>query len=109
MIIYKMPKTYKGVQARKMARTNRMRKAFNALKANVRKNTVALRNTVEGKQMYRETSQTLANNTFQEIEILDGLAQGVADTATGSTTATDRDWETFVYLLQYFSMLLCFF
>lgn len=83
-----MPKTYKGVQARKMARRNRLSKAFSALKANVAKNSAMLRNTVEGKQMYRETSQTLADNTFQELEVLDGLAQGIADTATGSTAST---------------------
>ena len=38
-----MPKTYKGVQARKMARRNRLSKAFSALKANVAKNSALLR------------------------------------------------------------------
>ena len=82
-------RTYKGVQARKMARRNRLGKAFNALKQNVKKNTMLLKNTVEGKQIYKSDEQvSLALNTFTKFSIMDGLAQGVADTGTGATVST---------------------
>lgn len=64
------------------------RNAFNALKANVKKNTQMLKQTIEGKQIYVETSQPLVDNTFTHVNILDGLAQGVADTGSGSTVET---------------------
>ena len=85
-----MPKkTYKGVQARKMARRSRMSKAFNALKQNVKKNTMLLKNTVEGKQIYIESSHELSNGfESSPTNLLDGLAQGVADTGTGATVST---------------------
>jgi hypothetical protein len=69
-------------------RRKKLSRAFSKLKADVKKNSMMLKNTVEDKQMYRETSQTLADNSFNELEVLDGLAQGIADTATGSTAST---------------------
>lgn len=65
-----------------------LRKAFNALKKNVKKNTMLLKNTVESKQIYRSNITPLSENQFDEIEVLDGLAQGVADTGTGATVST---------------------
>ncbi len=76
-------------KANKHARRSRLGKAFNALKANVKKNTMLLKNTVEGKQIYRDDeSVALTLDSFSKFDVLDGLAQGVADTGTGSTTAT---------------------
>ena len=66
-----------------------LRKAFNALKKNVKKNTALLKNTVEGKQIYRGASQVgITLNSFNKYDVLDGLAQGVADTGTGATAST---------------------
>lgn len=81
-----MPRKY--YKAAKMARKSRLSKAFNALKSQVSKNTATLKQTVEDKQTYIETSQSLPDNSFTHIDAFSGLAQGVADTGTGTTTAT---------------------
>ena len=76
-------------RATKHARRSRLGKAFNALKANVKKNTMLLKNTVEGKQIYIESSHELSNGfESSPTNLLDGLAQGVADTGTGATVST---------------------
>lgn len=75
-------------QARQMGKKARLKNAFAALKANVQKNSKMLKNTIEGKQIYRETSSSLADNTFTYYNILDGLAPGVADTGSGATVET---------------------
>ena len=68
---------------------NRKQSAFNKLKKNVQKNTKMLKNTVEGKQIYIETSHSLSDGfETTPTNLMDGLAQGVADTGTGSTVST---------------------
>jgi len=74
-----------GGRYRKVARKSTM--SFSLMKQ-VKKNTKLLKNTIEGKQIYRETSQALVDNTFLHVDVLDGLAQGVADTGSGSSVST---------------------
>lgn len=76
-------------EGKTFADTKRMSKAFKALKKNVQKNTMLLKNTVEGKQIYRENEGVaIGLNSFNKYDVLDGLAQGVADTGSGATVAT---------------------
>ncbi len=66
----------------------KLKKQLRALKADVLKNTRMLNQTIEAKQIYRSNITPLAENQFDIIEVLDGLAQGVADTGTGATVST---------------------
>ncbi len=77
----------KFTRARKHAERKTMQKAFNALKAQVAKNTSTLEKTVEGKQIYVENSDVLPANSFVTIDLMDGLAQGVADTGSGGSVS----------------------
>lgn len=62
---------------------------YNQLQKQVQQNTAQLKQTVEGKQIYRSAAgSAILLNTFNEYQIMDGLAQGVADIGTGATTAT---------------------
>lgn len=56
--------------------------------AQVRKNTALLRKTIEAKQIYIAGSAVLSQGDFYKVTVIDGLAQGVADTGTGSTVST---------------------
>ncbi len=62
-------------------------KAMRKLKAQVKANTKMLKQTVEAKQIYITNSNVLEDDDTFEQEMLDGLAQGVADTGTGSTVS----------------------
>lgn len=81
-----MPRKY--MKAAKMARKSRLSKAFNALKSQVSKNTATLKQTVEAKQIYIASSDVLSDGDFFKVSLLDGLAQGIADTGTGATVET---------------------
>ncbi len=62
---------------------------YNQLQKQVAQNTAQLKQTVEGKQIYRSAAaQAILLNSFNKYEILDGLAQGVADVGTGATVST---------------------
>ena len=78
--------------AQYMARLKRRRyRAKSRLAVQVKKNTQLLRKTVEGKQIYINTSGDLddtATNNIKVINLIDGLAQGVADTGTGSSVSS---------------------
>ena len=75
-----------------MARLKRRRyRAKSRLAVQVKKNTDLLRKTIEGKQIYIQTSGDLDDtntNNIKVINLIDGLAQGVADTGTGSAVST---------------------
>ncbi len=80
---------YQKKVANFVSRKKRLSTAFNALKKNVKKNTMMLKKTVESKQIYVENSTSIPQGpSFTHIQLLDGLAQGVADTGSGGTTAT---------------------
>ncbi len=61
--------------------------AMKKLKAKVKKNTALLKNTIEGKQIYRSGQPTLTSSSFLKLDIMDGLARGVADTGDGSSVS----------------------
>lgn len=75
-----------------MARLKRRRyRAKSRLAVQVKKNTQLLRKTIEGKQLYITTGGDLddtSTNNIKVLNLIDGLAQGVADTGTGSTVST---------------------
>ena len=54
----------------------------------VKANTALLKQTVEAKQIYIANSQVLSDGDFFKVSLLDGLAQGVADTGTGASVST---------------------
>ena len=74
------------------ARLKRRRyRAKSRLATQVRRNTQLLKKTVEGKQLYIQTSGDLDDtntNNVKVLNLIDGLAQGVADTGTGSQVST---------------------
>lgn len=64
-------------------------KAMRKLKAQVKANTAMLKQTVEAKQIYISASHTLSDGfESSPTNMLDGLAQGVADTGSGATVTT---------------------
>lgn len=61
---------------------------YKNLQKQVQANTALLKQTVEGKQIYISGRDPQALNGFSYYNIMDGLAQGVADTGTGSAVST---------------------
>lgn len=77
---FKANKTYR--------RARKTKKKVTKLAKQVAANTAMLKQTVEAKQIYRADVDPQPLSSFKYYSIMDGLAQGVADTGTGSTTAT---------------------
>jgi hypothetical protein len=77
---FKANKTYR--------RARKTKKKVTQLAKQVAKNTAMLKQTVEGKQLYVETSNPLVDNTFLHLDLLDDSSQGVADTDTGPAVST---------------------
>lgn len=86
---------------RKFSKTQSVKKLFSkakkfrskgkSLASQVKRNTDLLRKTIEGKQVYIQTSGDLDDtntNNIKVISLIDGLAQGVADTGTGASVST---------------------
>lgn len=78
---------YRKVGGRYAKVARKGRSTFKLVKQ-VRANTRLLKNTVEGKQIYKSGVDPQGVDSFKYYAVMDGLAQGVADTGTGSTTAT---------------------
>lgn len=73
---------------KRVIRRGRASKTVSKLAAQVKKNTSLLKNTVEGKQIYKSGVDPQGLNSFEYYTVMDGLAQGVADTGTGATVST---------------------
>ncbi len=73
----------------RQAFSKRLRSQMAAVSKAVAKHEAMLKNTVESKQIYVENSSAIpTGNSFTHIQLLDGLAQGVADTGSGGTVQT---------------------
>lgn len=75
-------------QRNKFGRKADMRSAFNKLKGKVSKLQKQSRNLIENKQIYSTNILTLPVDDETTFSLLNGLAQGVADTGTGASVST---------------------
>lgn len=81
-----MPSKRTQADTRRQGVRNRQ---MNKLDKRVKTLEQSLKQTLEGKQIYRENEGVaLQLNTFNKFDVLDGLAQGVADTGSGATVST---------------------